>query len=1347
MDNSYSYLNTPSKSTVAPPVETSTDELPIEKLAWEDFERLCLRIVGINYSMDDCEIYGTKGQKQEGIDIFARKDNAKYACFQCKRYQEMTEAGLDKLVDEFKNGEWFGRSEEFIICTTASLNTTQLQDKVEGLKNTLEGDGVSLTKWDKVQLSRLLKGHPQIVYDFFGKEWTKQFNGEEQLSGITRFRRLDANAVVKYRTELHKVYSTVFQQYDPGIPSQELDNFACLIQERFIVPDILEERSMNESAILPKDREELNDELREQELEGAIDSKYSVRSKKRIDKEYRIQRTTVRTSVDSILAKEKRTIVIGDPGSGKSTLLRYVVLDLLSDRPKLQNISQQWGTYLPIWLPFAYVTKNLSADPNLNLSELLRKWFKSIDRESLFDIVKDAIHDERLLLIVDGIDEWTNASVAQQTVSKLEIQSELSKATIVYSSRPYGYRLLEDAFSNIKELKLAPFSEGQQRQYIHYWYRKWIDSIENADPERAQSETDNFLTELDKSSEFKPLAENPLLLSILIAQRFKNAALPRSRLKALEDITDQLISKHPIRRRAAANIIDHDELDFELDQIFSELAIYIQKNSHEGVVLKSDAQKVIENFLVDLMGYETPKARKASKELLDIGANSIGIIIEKSTDEIAFMHRQFQEFLAAKYLLQSDRSEVIQVLNDFSQSPTWHQVAIAFFGLIPHRKSQDFEDYLNVVKAKISTDAIASYPMFLAYELSLNLSNAPITIAKESLSGIVQKFDYETNKSIKDILWRIILESIHNTKIKNEVRHYLFKFFPNYYQFNDYRVGSLKSLNLSQIGQAQKEFLLKSLINGNSHQKLDASNTIKYFIGDKWLLNKVCEVLDRCFNPNIVSYALNCIIADTVSDTVKLRYLKRFQSTEHPDVALFVVKLKVHTKMHKGEELPKVVEILKRADYTLKDEVLNILVNGWPESEILLEMCLESVSRVHYGRSIDTAIAWAILFHCFNHKEVVIKRMVKEITDETYPFGGADDHNGWPYIANYFKDNENLIPVIDDWIIKQKFPEPEVAYASLVGRTDRAKKHMMNNLSSSTFPHWYVMALTRGWEDDLEAMAFLQDYFKGSSKKKAYAADGISVVFKNKKQEGIEILETILFDREINVRGRAINPLIELDSDYFESNILGRLLDEELVSFPSDIFSDYYGAVDTIVKSYKNLPQVKEFALANLKNTPEGIDILMQSYAEEVDVVEHLTEVSQPLSIDYRLQLIYKLIESSSIESVVSERLASYDKESEDILKLTAAIGYFNYLKHRDINKILSRCKDKVFYRGHDYRTQRQIAFCGYLIAKKLSEYLELKDQDSSNLSSPNIMFEDTYKKMSPLFIKTLVNNFRIHPL
>lgn len=173
-------------SGIRPPLEAKMQYLHLEDLHWEQFENLCLAIVSDKFTIDHCERYGRGGQKQEGIDIFAINNiDDTLSFFQCKKYDKLTVSDLNDIIATFKKGKFYSKSKEFYICSACHLDDVKIQDKFNFHKNELEKDGISLYKWDLIQISRTLKTKPQIVYDHFGPAIFKAFIGEEHLSSIS----------------------------------------------------------------------------------------------------------------------------------------------------------------------------------------------------------------------------------------------------------------------------------------------------------------------------------------------------------------------------------------------------------------------------------------------------------------------------------------------------------------------------------------------------------------------------------------------------------------------------------------------------------------------------------------------------------------------------------------------------------------------------------------------------------------------------------------------------------------------------------------------------------------------------------------------------------------------------------------------------------------------------------------------------------------------------------------------------------------------------------------------------------------------------------------------------------
>ncbi|GAA3969917.1 NACHT domain-containing protein [Hymenobacter antarcticus] len=1349
------YLLTPSTTAIAPPLTTNQQELPVEQLAWQDFERLCLRLVQAKAGVTASELYGIRGQDQQGIDIFVRKPSGTYATYQCKRCETLTPGALREIVELFLKGQWAAKSDEFVLCTTAALNTTQQQDEFEKLRDELAARGIGFSKWDKVQLPRLLKEYPPIVYDFFGREWVKLFNGPEAYERLhTEQQRLDANLVVKYRQELAAFYAVVFNHYDPGLTIPELYESPFLLQQRFIVPDVYEvttsaaysQLSTKPVADTVDDavREQAQDmhTHRQQQRAGLLKPRHNS-----TEQYYRpAPKTRVRFEVQ--LVRHPRSIIIGDPGAGKSTLLRYLTLDLLSSSPTLETVARQLPGRLPVWLPFAYLTKQLTVNANYSLTELLHLWFSSMDKKHLADLVQLALQDERLLLLIDGVDEWNSLAAAEQTIAKIEIQASLRGVPVVYSSRPYGYKLLQERLLNVRQLELAPFSRPQQRAFVRNWYEQWLRAIGPGSTERAPAETNNFFAELDKSNDLKHLAENPLLLSILVAQKLRDSVLPRNKLRALQDITDYLVNKHPGKRQWEAGIVDEVRWDFELNDVFAELAFYIQGHSNDGAVAKTDAAHVVEGYLNRMMGYEPAKAKKLGREFVDLSANSIGILIEKSTEEVAFRHRQFQEYLAARYLYESDKEETRSLLQTYAAEQTWNQVLLTFFNLIPAKKTTDFTDFMAQVNYEGPDRAKAHYVRFLRYDICLRLPNSPNATAREALTQIQYEFEYEQDEAVKQLLLQLLLGAAENPKLKAQIFTYLNSYFPNVYPYNDYRTTALRAVPVELLSVPQKAFLVKALLNGNTATKLTASATLGRFLADEWVWEQVQALLNGPTRPDLLAFALNSVAASTGQPERQAAALAQVPTSVTGALLLFSTKLKVELKQHTEQDLLELLAGANGLENELDEELTSLLATGWPTDPLLLEACLAGVELLKTERSsLKKDLAWKLLFHGFHDHEQVIDWLVTELETQEYPLHALTNYQGWQYMVTYFRDSPRVVAAIDQWLLRvEGFRELEVAFACLVGRTPVAREYLLRILDTSVSPQWPMMALLDGWGDDPQVLDRLREYFRRDSPHKDSASHYVSQLFREETAEGVAILEKILFDRERYDRNRAVVPLVELDRDYFVRQLLGPFLEHELGLLSKELLGQYYNCLTTLVEQCHTDERVRALVFAEAsQHDVYAVDLLIRYYPTATEVIDRLLAYSQPLAASYRLPMIEKLGERYLADEQSLQQLASFEQESDNLLRSEAAVQYFTGIKNAQPEIIRAICTRLAHIRYIGQETSRQIGFVGFLLLNDLPAYFALpKDSYTHEKPSPAFEFENRFNKHEPILLKVLVEHFDV---
>jgi hypothetical protein len=159
--------------------------------------------------------------------------------------KKITIGTIQKAVKQFLDGRWSSKSSTFYICFQTDIQDTKIQDELERQRIALNQRAIGFIPLGAVEMSRRLKSRPEIVDDFFGRDWTIEFCGADAARKFSN--RLDAAAVARLRKELLNLYSSNFSSIDPGIASafplgaqQQLS-----LLNRFIEPDVTFEDTLS----------------------------------------------------------------------------------------------------------------------------------------------------------------------------------------------------------------------------------------------------------------------------------------------------------------------------------------------------------------------------------------------------------------------------------------------------------------------------------------------------------------------------------------------------------------------------------------------------------------------------------------------------------------------------------------------------------------------------------------------------------------------------------------------------------------------------------------------------------------------------------------------------------------------------------------------------------------------------------------------------------------------------------------------------------------------------------------------------------------------------------------------
>jgi hypothetical protein len=343
---------------IDPPVETRYQELPFQHLTWENFEKLCFRLAGREFQAEDWVRYGRQGQAQGGIDIFVRRVDSHYDTWQCKRYKSFSAANVKGAVDVFLKDKWVDRTKRLLLCVTANLDDTKIQDAIEVQAQRLKKEDIIFHVYGADKLSEKLKPSPDLVDDFFGRTWVKAFCGEEAVAALEKMHhRLDGAGVSRFRRELFNFYSAYFQTLDRGLIGSATSALDApeppSLLKRFVLPDVLIRETIVSFSVAGTRASEHHDPERTQAgRQGEVGGQDEASRRGVKPSEHTLRRT-----LGEWLAEGPHAVVLGNAGSGKSTLLRCLALDLLSEQSSFPALASAWGQHLPILIPFARWTQ------------------------------------------------------------------------------------------------------------------------------------------------------------------------------------------------------------------------------------------------------------------------------------------------------------------------------------------------------------------------------------------------------------------------------------------------------------------------------------------------------------------------------------------------------------------------------------------------------------------------------------------------------------------------------------------------------------------------------------------------------------------------------------------------------------------------------------------------------------------------------------------------------------------------------------------------------------------------------------------------------------------------------
>lgn len=400
------------------------------------------------------------------------------------------------------------------------------------------------------------------------------------------------------------------------------------------------------------------------------------------------------TSLNSVLQADSSAVITGNPGAGKTTLMKYIALAFA------RNIAEQKLGLQENRIPLLIALRDLNVFiQNLIERKQLDALGPSILPKFLYnyfaqtapnlglkqEFFSEQLNSGRSIVLLDGLDEVADAGhrarIARLAADMMSLESWKSNRFLV-TSRPRGYDAECKArlSSYCTEYAIRPFEDKDIEAFTRAWYQA-VTVVDKGDTEEARRDALHNATTLFRAIQADPrvreLAHNPLLLSVLAMVHQRNVELPRRRARLYEECTDFLLSywDELKDRESATELGKAGELDRDTKRALLEpIALWLHEKGEEGTEVERGELEEQLAVQFKALGETDAVAKRRASEFLHVIADRSGLLVERSTGVFAFTHLTFQEYLAARAII--DRDDWQSIIVSHLHDPWWREVVL-----------------------------------------------------------------------------------------------------------------------------------------------------------------------------------------------------------------------------------------------------------------------------------------------------------------------------------------------------------------------------------------------------------------------------------------------------------------------------------------------------------------------------------------------------------------------------------------------------------------------------------------------------------------------------------------------
>lgn len=414
------------------------------------------------------------------------------------------------------------------------------------------------------------------------------------------------------------------------------------------------------------------------------------------------------------VCEEPFLVVLGDPGSGKSTLVRYLLTRM--GRTATRQPCAVGADWLPVFFPVAAFAEARSRPGGADLAPLtyLRDYYAGLSQPDYSPLFLRALGRGQALMLFDGLDEVrSDRAVIVRTLEAFVREWDAPGNRFLATSRSVGYADAPLDAQLFTTVEIEPLDDDQIGDFIWRWslaYEALAEAIYPAGDDlyhelvrdavaaelavRVEQRSRSLRGVVFADANVAALARNPLLLTILALIHNQGARLPDRRVDLYRLCVEALAETWNRSRSLSGRSVDLYLGDERLDERFvvnllGPVALWIHSEQPGGLVDQDDLEDRIAATLVQADGLQRRRARRMAQDFVELMRRDTGLLQERGYRRFGFLHLTFEEYLAARGLLESVTvDDPDGLFQRYSRDPRWREVLRLAIGAAPQREAQ-----------------------------------------------------------------------------------------------------------------------------------------------------------------------------------------------------------------------------------------------------------------------------------------------------------------------------------------------------------------------------------------------------------------------------------------------------------------------------------------------------------------------------------------------------------------------------------------------------------------------------------------------------------------------------------